>query len=104
MWTGSPRAHEVTKEKRSAGNGAPVTTGRVDAAKCSGTGPRPRRAATYPELPLTDHQLDAVVATAEYLLGLNLPPLFRLDVLRALWRRECDRELACELARLRGVA
>jgi hypothetical protein len=58
---------------------------------------------SYPPVALTDHQLDSAVAAAEYLLGLGLPPLFQLDVLRALWRRG-DRQLAETLARIRGAA
>jgi hypothetical protein len=52
---------------------------------------------------LTDHQLDGVVAAAEHLMAQGLPPIFSIDVLRALWRREPDRELACALARIRGA-
>ena len=46
-----------------------------------------RRPPIYEPLPLTENQLDAVVATAEHLLALDLPPLFRLPTIRALWRR-----------------
>jgi len=64
---------------------------------------RRRRRPTYPEPPKTDRQLDAVVATAAHLTALDLPPLFRLPTIRALWRREPNRALAMELARYRGV-
>lgn len=57
----------------------------------------------YEPVPNSDHQLDGVVAAAEHLMGLGLPPLFPLDTLRALWKREPDRELACALARLAGA-
>jgi hypothetical protein len=56
----------------------------------------------YDELALTDRQLDAATATAEHLLAAGLAPLFPVDTVRALWRR--DRALTVRLARLRGVA
>jgi hypothetical protein len=64
---------------------------------------RRRTQLCYPPVPRTPHQLDGAKAAAEYLLGLGLPPLFPVDVIRALWRRG-DRELAITLARIRGVA
>jgi hypothetical protein len=47
--------------------------------------------------------LDGVEAAAEHLLAHNLPPLFPVDTIRALWRHG-DRGLAVALARIRGVA
>ena len=58
----------------------------------------------YEPLPHTENQLNGAVAAAEHLMGLGLPPIFALDTLRALWKREHDRQLACALARIRGVA
>ena len=55
----------------------------------------------YPPLPLTDHQLDGAKAAAEHLLALDLPPLFPLAVIRAIWKR--DRKLSVTLARIRGA-
>lgn len=79
----------------------PLTIGRRAARVAECRAPREH---TYPELPQTDRQLDAVVETAEHLRRLDLPPIFRPDTVRALWRRERDCELACELARLAGIA
>ncbi len=56
----------------------------------------------YEPLPLTEHQLDGATDAARHLLAHQLPPIFALDTIRALWRR--DRALAMTLARIRGVA
>lgn len=55
----------------------------------------------YPALPLTDHQLDAATAAARLLLAHQLPPLFAVETIRALWRR--DRALGHQLAQIAGV-
>ena len=55
----------------------------------------------YAELPITG-QVRAIRATYAHLTEHGLPPLFRLSVLRELWRH--DRELAVRLAKLRGAA
>lgn len=47
---------------------------------------------TFP--PLTDHQLDGWVATAQHVLAAGQMPLVPIEVRRALWRRPADRELA----------
>ena len=57
----------------------------------------------YPEPPLSALWLAGAEDAAVHLLGAGLPPLLSLDTIRALWHRR-DRELACELARLAGVA
>jgi hypothetical protein len=57
----------------------------------------------YDEPPSTAHQLDGAVAAAEYLMVHGLAPVFRIDTIRALWRRG-DRRLAVKLARLQGAA
>jgi hypothetical protein len=51
---------------------------------------------------LSEKQLDAAINAAEHLLAIGLPPLFSVDTIRALWRR--DRELSESLAKLAGVA
>jgi hypothetical protein len=56
----------------------------------------------YEPLPLTEHQLDGATAAAEHLLAHQLPPIFPLPVIRALWHRE--RGLARTLAHIRGIA
>lgn len=35
---------------------------------------------------LSENQIEAAVAAAEYLLALNIAPMFDLDMLRAMWR------------------
>jgi hypothetical protein len=50
----------------------------------------------------SEKQLDAAINAAEHLLAIGLPPLFSVDTIRALWRR--DRELSESLAKLAGVA
>jgi hypothetical protein len=43
-----------------------------------------------------------MAAAARHLLACDLAPVFDIDAIRALWRR--DRELATKLARLAGAA
>jgi hypothetical protein len=52
--------------------------------------------------PPSPRELDGAVAAAHHLLALDLPPLFPLDVCRALWPRH--RELAVKLAKIAGAA
>jgi hypothetical protein len=56
----------------------------------------------YPPLPLTENQLDGATHAARHLFAHQLPPIFALPTLRALWRRG-DRDLATTLARIRGA-
>jgi hypothetical protein len=56
----------------------------------------------YAELP-TAGQVPAIRATAAHLTDHGYPPLFRLAVLRDLYRHG-ERELALTLARIRGAA
>jgi hypothetical protein len=55
----------------------------------------------YEPLPLTEHQLAGAETAAEHLLAHQLPPLFPLPVIRAIWGR--NRDLARKLARIRGL-
>jgi hypothetical protein len=91
------------------------TTARRDQKQChrgiangdSGTaGRRTRRRRCnppwYEPLPLTDHQLAGAEAAAALLLAHQLPPIFPLPVIRAMWRRG-DRRMALRLAKIQGV-
>jgi hypothetical protein len=56
----------------------------------------------YAELPIAG-QVPAIRAAADHLTEHGYPPLFRLPVLRQLWRHG-ERDLAFRLARIRGAA
>jgi hypothetical protein len=53
---------------------------------------------------LTEQALDGWVAASRHLMSLGYPPVVPMPVLRALWRRRADRELALMLARIQGAA
>jgi hypothetical protein len=52
-------------------------------------------------LPITEHQIRGAIHAAHHLIGHDLPPIFNLETLRALWCT--DHELGLRLAEIAGV-